>query len=253
MVIHADSPPRQTVLQEFHDTTIGGHVGVARTYHRVASNFCWKGMKKNVYNYVASRQVCQQMKDSHQLPAGVLQPLPIPSMVFEEIAMDFITFFPSSKGMSTIMTVVDRLSKYGHFIVLSSSFPAQSIEEAFVIGIVRLHGPPRFILSDRDLRFLHSFWQELNRLQGTTFAMSTAYHPQRDGKSEALNKCMEKYLRCFVIYALTKWVVILRWAEYCYNSAYQSSVGMTPFRVLYGRDRPTVARYTLGSSASEMI
>ncbi|KAH0773833.1 hypothetical protein KY290_010970 [Solanum tuberosum] len=174
-------------------------------------------------------------------------------MVFEDITMDFITCLPSSKGKSTIMTVVDRLSKYGHFIALSSSFTAQLVAEAFVIGIVRLHGPPRSIVTDRDPRFLHSFWQELNRLQGTTLAMSTTYHPQTDGQSEALNKCLEQYLRCFVADALTKWVVMLPWAEYWYNTAYQSSAGMTPFRVLYSRDPPTVARYILGSSASEMI
>ncbi|KAH0716239.1 hypothetical protein KY285_007584 [Solanum tuberosum] len=253
LVIPDDSPLRQILLQEFHDTSVGEHAGVARTYHRVASIFYWKGMKKDVYNYVAACQVCQQMKDSHQLPTGLLQPLPIPSMVFEDIAMDFITCLPSSKGKSTIMTVVDWLSKYGHFIALPSSFTAQSVAEAFVIGIVRLHGPPRSIVTDRDPRFLHSFWQELNRLQGTTLAMSTAYHPQTDGQSEVLNKCVEQYLRCFVADALTKWVVMLAWAEYWYNTAYQSSARMTPFQVLYGRDPPTVARYILGSSSSEII
>lgn len=79
-------------------------------------------MKKYVYNSVASCQVIQQMKDSHQLLVGLLQPLPIPSMVFEYIPMDFITCLPSSNGKSTIMTVVDRLSKYEHLIALPSSF-----------------------------------------------------------------------------------------------------------------------------------
>ncbi|KAH0709565.1 hypothetical protein KY284_010992 [Solanum tuberosum] len=130
-------------------------------------------------------------------------------MVFEDIAMDFITCLSSSKV--SCISFCDWNC--------STSRPSK----------------------------------ELNRLQGTTLAMSTAYHPQTDGQSEALNKCMEQYLRCFVVDALTKWVAMFPWAEYLYNTAYQSSAGMTPFRVLYGRDPPTVDRYILGSSASEMI
>ncbi|WMV51994.1 hypothetical protein MTR67_045379 [Solanum verrucosum] len=127
------------------------------------------------------------MKDMNRNPAGLLQPLPIPNVVFEEIAMDFITCLPSSKGKATIMTVVDRLSKYGHFIPLPSTFTAHSVALAFVVNVIKLHGPPHVIVTDRDPRFLYSFWQEINRLQGTSLAMSTTYHPQTDGQSEALN------------------------------------------------------------------
>lgn len=137
----------------------------------------------------------QRFKDCNRLPAGLLQPLSIPSMVFEEMAMDFMTCLPSSKGKTTIMTVVDRLSKYGHFIPLPSTFSAHIVAQAFVIHIIKLHGPPRTTVTDRDPRFLHTFWQAINGLQGTILAMSTSHHPQMDGQSEALNKCVEQYLR----------------------------------------------------------
>lgn len=122
-----------------------------------------------------------------------------------------------------------------------------------MVGIIRLHGPPRSIISDRDPRFLHIFWRELNRIKGTTLTMNTAYHPQTDGQSEALNKCVEQYLRCFVADTPTKWVAMLPWAEYWYNTSYQSSAGMTPFKVVYGKNLPTVAPYVLGSSPSDLI
>ncbi|PHT77527.1 putative LRR receptor-like serine/threonine-protein kinase [Capsicum annuum] len=176
----------------------GGHVGVARTFHRLASNFFWKQMRKDIQTFVAACQICQQMKDSHLHPAGLLQPLLIPDQVFKDIAMDFDTCLPSSKGKTTIMTVVDRLTKYGHFIPLPSTFSTHTVAEAFVVGIIMLHGPPHSIVTDCDPRFLHSFWQEINRLQGSTLAMSTAYHTQTDGQSEALNKCVEQYLRCYI-------------------------------------------------------
>lgn len=181
LVIPSDSQLRNDLMTKFHSTAVGGHVGVARTYHRLASNFFWKQMRKDIQSFVATCQTCQQMKDVHHHPTGLLQPLPIPEMAFEDIAMDFITCLPSSRGKSTIMTVVDRLTKYGHFIPLTSTFSTRTVAENFVGEIIRLHGPPRSIITDRDPRFLHSFWQEINRLQGTTLDMSTACHPQTDG------------------------------------------------------------------------
>ena len=167
--------------------------------------------------------------------------------------MDFITCLQSFNGKTTIMTVVDRLTKYVHFIPLPSIFLTRTVAEAFVVDIIRLHDPPRSIVTDHVPQFLHSFWEEINRLQGSTLAMSTAYHPQTDGQSEALNKCVEQYLRCYVAEVPSKWVAMLPWAEFWYNTSYQTSAGMTPFQALYGREPATVARYILGSSASELV
>ncbi|XP_070037045.1 uncharacterized protein [Nicotiana tomentosiformis] len=137
LVIPHDSSLKQLLLQEFHDSKIGGHAGVARTFHRLSSNFYWPG-----------------------------------------------------------------------------------------IG---------------------------NDVKGTVLAMSTAYHPQIDGQSEALNKCVEQYLRYFVAYSPHEWVPTLPWAEFWYNTAFQTSVGMTPFQALYGREPPTIARYVLGSASDDLI
>lgn len=148
---------------------------------RLASNFFWKHIRKDVQSFVVTCHVCQQMKDSHTHTAGLLQPLPIPDQVFKDIAMDFISCLPSSKGKATIMPVVDCLTKYGHFIPLLFTFSTHTMAEAFVVWVVRLHGTPRTIVTDRDPQFLHSFWQEIHHLQGST--MSTTYHPQTDGQS----------------------------------------------------------------------
>lgn len=86
--------------------------------------------------------------------------------------------------------------------------------------IPKLHGPPKSIVTNHDPHFLHVFWQELHRLQGTSLAMSIAYHPQMDGQSEVLNKCVEQYLRCYVADSPTDWVNILPWAEYWYNTSF---------------------------------
>ncbi|CAM8907751.1 unnamed protein product [Rhodiola kirilowii] len=91
--------------------------------------------------------------------------------------MDFITHSPPSAGKSTILMVVDRLTKYAHFVALPEGITAPALANVFTAEISRLHGTPTFIISDRDPLFMSRFWQELFRLQGTTLATSTAYHP----------------------------------------------------------------------------
>lgn len=122
---------------------------------------------------------------------GLLSPLPILEVIFEDIPMDFITRLPTSHGRTVNLVVVDRLSKYGHFIVLPTSFTTQKVAAIFVQEFIRLHGFPATIVSDRDPLFLSEFWHELHKLQGTQLAMSSSYHPQSDGQKEILNKCLE--------------------------------------------------------------
>ncbi|KAE8666104.1 hypothetical protein F3Y22_tig00112508pilonHSYRG00008 [Hibiscus syriacus] len=139
-------------------------------------------------------------------PAGLLQPLPIPDQVFEDIAMDFIAGLPKSNCREAILVVVDRLTKYGYFFALPKQFDGTLIAKVLVHGFIKLHGIPQSIVSDRD-RILCSAGNEPS-----------------------------------------KWESYLAWAEYWYNTAYQVSAGMTPFKALYGRDPPTTVDYLEGSS-----
>jgi hypothetical protein len=132
-------------------------------------------------------------------PAGLLRPLPVAHGVLKDISMDFIEGLPKSEGFNTILVVVDRLSKYAHLSLSSTHFSAQQIAQAIMDGVVKHHGMPRSIVSDKDKIFTSNFGKELFRLSNTTLLTSTTYHPQTDEQIERVNQCLEKFLRCCVL------------------------------------------------------
>lgn len=162
-------------------------------------------MKKIVREYVRSCKVCQRNKRETVAPLGLLQPLPIPNQIWEDLAMDIIDGLPVSYNKNSIMVVVDRLSKYIHLFPLTHPYTASSVAQVFMEGVCKLYGVPKSIVSDRDPSFTSLFWKELFKLQGTYLLYSSAYHPQSDGKTEITNKCVEAYLRCFCSHKPGQW------------------------------------------------
>lgn len=150
-------------------------------------------------------EICQKAKHMNTHPAGKLQPLPIPAGAWQDLSMDFIDGLPKSDNYSVIMVVVDRLTKYAHFLPLKHPCTAQSVAKVFLDTVVRLHGFPQTIVSDRDKVVLSNFWRELFRIYGIKLAFSTVYHPQSDGQTERVNQCLEMYLRCAVHASPKQW------------------------------------------------
>lgn len=150
LVVGQEKGLRLFIMQEVHASPVGGHSGTERTYRRAKRSFHWRGMKKDIYTFVAECDVCQRNKTETVGSPGLLQPLPIPDRVWSDISMDFIEGLPLSQGKSVILVVVDRLSKYVHFMPLSHPFTAVEVAKVFLDNVYKLHGMPSSIVSDRD-------------------------------------------------------------------------------------------------------
>lgn len=238
------------MVSGIHDST---HEGVQKTLQRLRKDSFWEGMKSTIQDYIAACQVCQRNKAEHLSPAGLLQPLKLPTQIWADISMDFIDSLPKSLGKSALLVVVDRFSNYAHFLPLAHPYTAASVAGLFFNQVVRLHGLPESIVSDGDALFTSNFWKELFRLCGTKLAFSSAYHPQSDGQTEVVNRTVEMYLRCFVGGQPKQWVNWISWAEFCYNTSYHTALRASPFQVVYGRDPPHLLSYVPGSSRVDAV
>lgn len=154
-------------------------------------------MAESVEAYIRACDICQQHEVELLTPSGLLCPLPIPNHVWEDISMDFIDRLSRSEDKSVITVVVDRLSKFSHFVPMSHPYTATQVVKTFFGNILQLYGMPQSIVCDRDTIFITKFWQELFRLQGVHFKMSSAYHPQTNGQTKVVNRTLEMYLHCF--------------------------------------------------------
>lgn len=194
------------ILSSLHASAIGGHSGCEVTYKRVKNLFAWPKLKQSVKDFVAQCVVCQQAKTERIAYPGLLAPLPIPEGAWQMVTLDFIEGLPRSAGYNCILVVVDKFSKYAHFLPLSHPFTALQIATIYMNNVFKLHGLPTTLVSDRDKIFTSNLWQELFKLLGTDLRMSSAYHPQTDGQTERVNQCLETYLRCFVHTCPSGWL-----------------------------------------------
>jgi len=237
--IPRDNSLRTRLLTEEHDIPVSGHLGEYKTLERLERRFYWPNMRRMVRHYVRTCASCQQNKGSNQLPAGLLQPLEIDDERWETVTMDLITKLPTTKNNNdTIVVFVDKLSKMVHCCPANEKdgkTKAPHMARMFFDNIVRLHGVPKRIVSDRDRRFISSFWQELWRLLGTKLAMSTSYHPQTDGQTERMNRTLEDVIRHYISFHHDDWDEHLTAAEIAINNSEAQSTGFSPYFINYGK------------------
>ena len=158
----------QLILHEAHSSRYSIHPGTAKMYRDLRQHYWWSGMRRDIAGFVARCLCCQQVKAEHQRPGGMLQQLPIPEWKWERVTMDFIVGLPRTfRGFDSIWVIVDRLTKSAHFIPVRVSYSAERLARVYIQEVVRLHGVPISIISDRGSQFTSSFWQTFQEELGT--------------------------------------------------------------------------------------
>lgn len=239
-----------TVLQLAHTTA---HEGIQKTLQRLRRDFVVDRNRVMVREFIRTCAMCQWNKTESLHPADLLQPLPVPSQLWAVISLDFIEDLPKVHGKSVILTVVDRFSKFAYFIVLGYPYTAASVTRAFVSEIVRLHGFSASIVSDSDPVFTGHVWRDLFKMAGVELRMSTTFHPQTDGQSEAINKTIAMYLRCITDDRPRAWLEWLSLVEFCYNTSFHSALRAMPFKVVYGCAPPPLVPYDPSSARTPVV
>ena len=219
-----------------------GHFGAQRTADYVRRLYWWPKIGREVDKFDRTCPMCQVAKATNKLPQGLLHSLPIPRQPWGLIAMDFMGPFPPSDGHDYLWVVLCRLTSMVHLVPIKTTMKASELAWKFIQEVVRLHGLPEIIVSDRDAKFTSVFWHELHRMLGAKLLMSTVFHPQTDGASERAIRNVVQILRTTVQPDQRDWVSKLPMTEFALNSSISSSTGFTPFELNSGH-MPMLMQY----------
>ena len=191
-------------------------------------------MRQTVAQFFRNCDTCVRIKPARHAPYGLLKPLEVPFGHWSLVSLNLVTGFPISNGFDALLVVVDCLSKMAHCIPTTSDVNSKQIAKLFFDNIFRLHGIPDSIVSDQGTQFTSEFTRALIKLVGIQQKLSTSFHPQTNGQTERINAIVEQYLRGYCSYQQDNWAELMTLAEFSYNNTLSSTMGMTPFRAMYG-------------------
>ncbi|KAK3233973.1 hypothetical protein CYMTET_55753 [Cymbomonas tetramitiformis] len=236
LVLGEDSPLREVIFQEAHDSLTAGHTGREKTLERVLRRFWWKNATDDVAAWVSSCPTCQSVRPRASFPDGLLNPHAIPARNWQVVGVDFVTGLPmTTQGNDAFATFTCKLSKMVHVVPMHfGDSSAQTVARIYFDVVWRQHGAPMKIVCDRDPRFQDAFWRELMRLMGVRVASTTPYNPRSDGQAEASNRVVEDMLRSFVGANADDWDLYATNVEFAINDSRSEATGFTPFELCYG-------------------
>ena len=227
---------RFEMISHHYNDPLVGHFGIDKIRKLVGRKYYWPSLRKNIKNYVSGCDVCLASKVVCHKPYRDLESLLIPTHRWKDLSMDFVIGLPlfadwKGDNYDSILVIVDRLTKIVHYEPVKVTIDAPGLAKVIIDVVVRHHGLPDSIISDRGAIFTSKFWSSLCYFLGIKRRLSTVFHPQTDGQTERQNSTMEAYLRAFVNWEQNDWARLLPMAEFAYNNSKNASIGHTPFKL----------------------
>nr|GEU91472.1 putative reverse transcriptase domain-containing protein [Tanacetum cinerariifolium] len=213
---------------------------IKKLERRTDGTLCLNGRSwipcREIATYVSKCLTCAKVKAECQKPSGLLVQPVILVWKWENITMDFVTKLPNTSiGQDTIWVIVDRLTKFSHFLPMKDTDSMEKLTRQYLKEVVSRHRVPVLIISNRDSKYTSHFWQSLNKALGTQLDISMAYHPQTNGQSKRTIQTLKDMLRACVIDFGKGWDRHLPFVEFSYNNSYHTSIKAVPFEALYDR------------------
>jgi hypothetical protein len=217
------------ILRDKHDHILAGHFGLHKTISLIRRQYVWPGLRTFVQEYCKTCTNCHRSKSTRHKPYGLLKQLPVPEKPWNSISMDFIDQLPDSEGFTSILVIVDRLTKQGIFIPTHDTITSAQLAELFLIHVFSKHGVPTHVTSDRGSEFVSHFFRSLGKALDMKLHFTSGYHPEGDGQTERTNQTLEQYIRIYCNYQQDNWKSLLPLAEFAYNNAPSATTGISPF------------------------
>src|SRR5467141_3057571 len=192
-------------------------------------HYYWSGLPVYVKDYCKSCTTCSHTKPVRHRPYGILKQLLIPEKPWNSISMDFIEKLPQSSSYTSILVIVDHLSKQSLFILTHDTITSQQLAQLFVLHVFSKHGVPSHVTSDRRMEFISHFFQSLRTTLDMKLHFTSGYHPEGDRQTKRTNQTLEQYLQVYCNYQEDNWSKLLPLAEFAYNNTPSATTGITPF------------------------
>jgi hypothetical protein len=225
---------RAKMIWESHYSRMAGHFGMEKTVVILQKHFYWPKLRQDVSKYIRSCTACAISKPTIK-KQGLYTPLPTPEKPWESISMDYMSGLPSTKqGNDCVFVVIDRFSKMAILTACKKNITVEDTAKLFFERVWVHFGIPQTIISDRDNRFLNTFWSSLWSLLDTKLTKSTAFHPQTDDQTEVINQMIVHILHMYNSKHPRTWDESLPYVQHSYNRALHSSTDHSPFQVGLG-------------------
>lgn len=231
-----DPELKKALISEAHESDLAGHLGWDKTLARLRASYVWRGMGRDVHTFCICCDTCKRTKLRTRKPIGLLHPLPQAEDAWVEVAMDFLGHLPETdRGNDTLLVMTDRFTRSIALAATKATVTAEETAELFLDRVVRHHGVPRRVISDRDPKFRAEHWTALMKRLGTTLCLSTASHPETNGITERANRSILGILRALCEEKRHNWDRMLAAVEISYNTARHRSTNTSPFELDHGR------------------